>query len=169
MNDEILSHEDELLQENPHYVLNLILPEVSTIVHIFKEARLKGVKERALCWYISTNLRPEVTIPASAQNEMYLYNALKEVRVIGKVKCLPKNMPHNSTIVYRKMATIWPETHADLIGSFNVVRKNIRGSKLFSANHVPTVVLYDRISNSNFRIWNHWKKDDLNKPQRHHH
>lgn len=60
------------------------------------------------------------------QAERYAYHAIREDLENGLVNCMAPPTLHNSDIVYRVIAKIWPKKQTDIIRGFNVIKKDLR-------------------------------------------
>lgn len=107
--------------------INITTREVTTIVQAFHDAGKRSLNSTRLQEFISEAIHPITIICAKAQKEPYLYYAIREALANRAGSWMPQNMAYNSRIIYKTIATIWPELQADITRRFNIIRKDLRG------------------------------------------
>lgn len=95
---------------------------------MIREATRQGLRLHEYKSFVAECLKVESLISSAAQNKPYLYHAVLESPENVAVSCTPDSMAYNSRTIYRCIAAIWPNTFADIIRKYNVIRKERRKS-----------------------------------------
>lgn len=117
---------DRVQEGDPFEGIKSQIPENAEVLNFCREANQRGFSSHEFRRFIASSLKAKFLISIEAQSEPSFFHVINEAFKHATANCNPPNMSCNSRIIYKSIATIWPDTQGDIIRRYNVVRREVR-------------------------------------------